>query len=512
MTARGILAAIFAISIGAASGRNFDRCLPCHRQQVEAFAGSAMARSISEPALLPKASFHPPGSSVEIQVSYKAGRMFHRESANGSAIEYPIRFAVGSGKVGQSFLADVGGHLLQSPISFYTTRKQWDLTPGYEGVRVPAFTQSVTSVCLFCHAGAATRVAENRFDAGSIEPITCERCHGPAEEHLRLPSAANIVNPAKLPVRERDSVCEQCHLKGAAAVLQPGKQWWDFQPGQKMESVAIHYVEAAPNSSIVAVSHAEQLSLSKCVRASGNRLWCGSCHNPHGSAKADRVAEIRQVCNSCHPAQTLAAHHADPLTADCVACHMPRRPTADVAHAAVTDHRIVTRPGAGETSVRAMRIVAWKPDESPAAGRNAALAWFAYAQKNKSPAIVREAFERLQSLAQLRDAAVEAASGYLLLEFGKPALAAKQFGEATRDRPENAEYWLDLAVSQDAAGDSTAAIRSLRHAIEADEYDYRPYLTAAKLYDRMALPDQARRIVQRYLRLDPANLTMRLAE
>jgi predicted CXXCH cytochrome family protein len=322
----------------------------------------------------------------------------------------------------------------------------------------------------------------------------------------------NIVNPAKLPVRERDSVCEQCHLKGAAAVLQPGKQWWDFQPGQKMEAVAIHYVEAAPNASIVAVSHAEQLSLSRCVRAAGNRLWCGTCHHPHGAAKADRTAEIRQVCTSCHPVETLAAQHANPQTADCVTCHMPRRPTADVAHAAVTDHRIVRRPGeAGAASVA--RIVAWKPDESPAAARNAALAWFAYAQKNKTPAVAQEAYQRLESITgPLRDAAVEAASGYLLLEFGKARSAIPRFEQAAQQQPGNAEYWLDLGVAQDAGAEGPAALDTLQHAMSLDEYDYRAYLAAAKIYDRMKLPDQAKRVVQRYLRLDPQSLTMRLAE
>ena len=444
-----------------------------------------MARSLSEPAILPKASFHPAGSAVDIQIGYKDGRMVHRESLNGSSVEYLIRFAVGSGQVGQSFLADVGGHLVQSPASFYTKRNKWDLTPGYEGVRVPGFTQSVTRDCLFCHAGAAESIAETRFVAASVESITCERCHGVSEEHRLHPSAANIVNPAKLPVRERDSVCEQCHLKGASAVLQPGKQWSDFKPGQKLESVAIHYVEAAPNASIVAVSHAEQLSLSRCVRASRNQLWCGSCHNPHGAAKVDRTAEIRQVCTSCHPVATLAAHHASPQTADCVSCHMPRRPVSDVAHAAVTDHRIVKRPD-DNAATAIGRLVAWKPDESPAAGRNAALAWFAYAQKNKTPAIVKEAFQRLDSVpGPFRDAAVEAAAGFMLLEFGKPQLAVPRFQEAAHEQSGNAEYWLDLGVAQDAEGASTTALESLQHAMSVDEYDYRPYLAAARIYDRL---------------------------
>jgi hypothetical protein len=36
----------------------------------------------------------------------------------------------------------------------------------------------------------------------------------PSGAHMAKPSAANIVNPARLPVRARDSVCEQCHLGG----------------------------------------------------------------------------------------------------------------------------------------------------------------------------------------------------------------------------------------------------------------------------------------------------------
>jgi Tfp pilus assembly protein PilF len=100
----------------------------------------------------------------------------------------------------------------------------------------------------------------------------------------------------------------------------------------------------------------------------------------------------------------------------------------------------------------------------------------------------------------------------MLLEFGRPKLAVPEFDEATREQPGNAEYWLDLAVSQDAAGETTAALSSLQHAIGADEYDYRPYLAAAKIYDRIGVQDQARRVIQRYLKLDPENLTMRLAE
>ena len=40
-----------------------------------------------------------------------------------------------------------------------------------------------------------------------VDAIACERCHGDGTAHMRRPSAANIVNPAKLAGPARDSVC-----------------------------------------------------------------------------------------------------------------------------------------------------------------------------------------------------------------------------------------------------------------------------------------------------------------
>ncbi len=132
------LAFVCAFSVRSAAAQTAHPCLPCHPQQVESFARSAMAQTLSSPRLLPKASLHPPGSQVDIQIDYKNGQMVHRESLNGVTSQYLIRYAVGSGLVGQSFLAEIGTHLVQSPASYYTGRQKWDLTPGYEGAPIPA--------------------------------------------------------------------------------------------------------------------------------------------------------------------------------------------------------------------------------------------------------------------------------------------------------------------------------------------------------------------------------------
>ena len=66
--------------------------------------------------------------------------------------------------------------------------------------------------------------------------------HRVADWQLAHPSAHNIVNPAKLPSRPRDSVCEQCHLSGEARIPHPGRRVADFRPGQALEEVFSVYV------------------------------------------------------------------------------------------------------------------------------------------------------------------------------------------------------------------------------------------------------------------------------
>ena len=104
----------------------------------------------------------------------------------------------------------------------------------------------------------------------SAESITCERCHGSSERHLRDPRAATIVNPAKLEPGARDSICEQCHLLGVGRVLNPGKKFGDFQPGQRLEDVFTTYRYVSPQGAdaekFKVISHVEQLARSTCAR------------------------------------------------------------------------------------------------------------------------------------------------------------------------------------------------------------------------------------------------------
>ncbi len=53
-------------------------------------------------------------------------------------VEGEVAYAVGSGARSITYLVERDGRLFESPITWYTQKQQWDLSPGYEKIR-PAF-------------------------------------------------------------------------------------------------------------------------------------------------------------------------------------------------------------------------------------------------------------------------------------------------------------------------------------------------------------------------------------
>jgi len=187
--------------------------------------------------------------------------------------------------------------------------------------------------------------------------IGCDRCHGPTTAHLANPSSANIVDPENLEPNARDSVCEQCHLIGAARVLNPGKRFTDFKAGRPLEETFTIYHEQAPTGTEGAfkvISHSEQLALSKCRAENAGRMWCGTCHDPHHEP-TETVSYYRQKCLSCHTTSKFAAGHPS-RTSDCIGCHMPEKEANDGGHSAFRDHRIQKRPE--QVSIAEAKIIA----------------------------------------------------------------------------------------------------------------------------------------------------------
>ncbi len=276
-----------------------------------------------------------------------------------------VSYQIGSGSHAVGFLVQVGDHLFQSPLSYYTARRMWDVAPGYEQAPAPDFSRPVTIECLTCHADRPRPVPDtlNRYQnpAFTQTEIGCDRCHGPAEAHLKSPVPGSIINPAKLQQAARDSICEQCHLAGQVRIPNPGKTIADFKPGEHIEDAYTVYVAARSlENEIKVISQSEQLAQSLCVRKSGGRLWCGTCHDPH-KVPEQPVAYYRGRCLTCHTGTLPASHTGSDQ--NCIACHMPKRPAKDGGHTAFTDHRITRRTERRKGRRPWAQI--WRPGASP---------------------------------------------------------------------------------------------------------------------------------------------------
>ena len=449
-----------------------QRCADCHPNEVRGYEQSAMAHSLRDAASQPDGSFTHAFSKTTFFIrSTPAGAVQRFERAGESGAQ-PVAYVIGSGAHALGYLVRIGDHLFQSPLSYYTKRGLWDVAPGYEDDRHPDFSRPVTLECLLCHAGKPQPVPDtlNRYQSPAFraESISCDRCHGPGEAHARKPVPGSILNPAKLSGAARDSICEQCHLAGEVRIPNPGKSMADFQPGQSLEDSYTVYVAAQPaDSTLKVISHAEQLALSVCARASGGKLWCGSCHNPH-EKPAEPAAYFRERCLACHGA-ALEKSHAAPGR-DCIACHMPRLAARDGGHTVFTDHRIARLPQPPGLPAQPQDLAAWREPEPRLRERNLALALVAAGLQNKSSAEVIRGYRMLNQVEKNypNDPDVLTTLGNVLLRGKQPEEALRRFEKALRMRPAYAPYEVNTASALIAAGRKAEAERHLEKAIELD--------------------------------------------
>ena len=354
-----------------------EACGKCHAELLASYRGHPMGRSLSR---LPEAKpletlegdatrFHPPGAR-SYWVEKKGDSLLHHEILVDLAGETvydqaePVRFALGSGIRGRSYLIERGGVLLQSPISWYSTKGLWDLSPTYRPESHPRFERRIRDQCVACHAGRVA-VASELEEQYAPEPflelaVGCERCHGPGAAHVAYREAKiagdapdPIVQPARLDAARRESVCNQCHLHGTIDVLRYGRVQFDFRPGDLVEDIRTVFEAGSgvhADGTTKSVSQVSQMRASKCYTASEGRLGCISCHDPHASPTAEtRETFYRDRCLSCHADRGCSAPEAERLAItasdSCMECHMPRLVAQDIAHAAQTDHRVPRRPG-----------------------------------------------------------------------------------------------------------------------------------------------------------------------
>ena len=478
-------------------------CTPCHPAIYRSYTQTPMARSSGAVgAELFEGSLRHTPSSMLYRINREGGKVFLRYERNGSTRgAQELHYSIGSGAAGRSYLYSIDRFLCQAPVTYYSQVKRWDMSPGYEQDREMQFNRPIEPGCLYCHAsqvrpifGTQNRYAEPPFAENGVG---CERCHGPGAAHVQ--GKGPMVNPARLDPAHRDAVCAQCHLTGEARIERPGKKLAMYRPGDLLSDYVSYFVyEGAAENGLKATGHVEKLAQSLCKRRSGDRLWCGSCHDPHFvPAPSARAAYFRDKCLACHRDQR--CWRGD----DCAACHMPKARVVDGGHGVLTDHRIPRRPSEAAPPPGGRRLVLFGAGEGDP--RTLGLAYAETALRSNDVFHKSEAFRLLtQALAaHPNDAAVLLRLAHLCQGRGETDRAAALYEAALREDPHSVVAAVNLGGIYGQRGRLDRAIALWQGALERN-----PGLSEAGLNLALALRSKGERaraveVLRQVLRFNP---------
>jgi len=180
-------------------------------------------------------------------------------------------------------------------------------------------------------------MVEEVLDKNSlITGIDCERCHGPATNHVNyhlaypdVKEAKYIVTSGKLSRQQKLDACAVCH-SGNDKHKEISSFY--FKMGDTLANFFLPW--ATPNNKTTDFDvHGNQyqlLSESKCFLQS-KTLGCTTCHDPHTDA-AKVLSEYSKKCLSCHNNADHSSLKIDEETANtiktnCIDCHMPKQPS-----------------------------------------------------------------------------------------------------------------------------------------------------------------------------------------
>ena len=329
-------------------------CATCHESIFLSYSRTSMARTSGQIAeTLEAGSFTQKSSGIQYRIiKNHGGASLAYERPGDTDLQgfQKLNYFIGSGKRGHSYLFSIDGFLYESPVSYYSRDKRWDISPGFESRREMPFNRPIQPSCLYCHAGQVKPIngTQNGYESPPFGQagVACEQCHGPGGEHVK--GGAPMINPIRLAPPLRDSICEQCHLSGESRVNQPGRNLVMFRPGDLLSEYVLSFVyESKTEYSSRAISHVEAMSQSHCKRRSGDSMSCMSCHDPHWVPSMEEApAYFRGKCLACHlkqePSKGLKRHFAK--YSDCRGCHMPKISVLTIRHTALTDHRILRKP------------------------------------------------------------------------------------------------------------------------------------------------------------------------
>jgi len=348
-------------------------CVQCHRKESEFYESTphatdsapASAKNILGSFTPGKNVLHTTNPNLTVEMISTPEGFFQKAVylANpNSDLTEPFDIVIGSGRHGQTYLYWDDDELYELPVTYWTWDHEWVTSPGFPAGQVH-FDRGVVPRCLECHASYFTSLAPpyNRYDKASlVYGIHCERCHGPAAEHVARErsatpphpgsSAEAIVNPAHLSRERQLDLCSLCH----AGAVDPIKPPMTFVVGDNLRD----YLALQPAKPDAAVDvHGNQvgaLEQSRCFASSN--MTCSTCHNVH--EKQENADSFSSHCLTCHKMQACGRYRVlgKAIRNRCIDCHMPLIESTKITsyavgsllHAELRAHQIKVYPEAAQ--------------------------------------------------------------------------------------------------------------------------------------------------------------------
>jgi len=236
---------------------------------------------------------------------------------------------------------------LVMPLAWNQRAQQWVPAPDYNTSQGGAWSIA----CAGCHETGLTLAADSngfvtQYSAVDRE-LGCEKCHGPASDHIATFDPQYIVSPRYLTAQAAREVCAQCHSQGVSSVSPAGvyafawndqatlgggnfipgvHQLSDFMSGPSFGDPNFYWPAGFPSTDHLT---ATDLSSSAHVSNAYFKVTCGDCHPGHGLTGGPTDFARTDVTGDQYDFQGNDAALRDDVV--CLACHAGQDPFTYVA-------------------------------------------------------------------------------------------------------------------------------------------------------------------------------------
>jgi hypothetical protein len=250
--------------------------------------------------------------------------------------------AFGSGEKAQTYASWQQNKFLQLPLTYFAGMKSWANSPGFS-INHANFGRVIESRCFECHSSyigkeiiqsGPVAVSEKLDKNTVVYGIDCERCHGPAAEHVQFQQENPSVKQAKfiasvkqLSRQQQLDMCAICHSGNDQATQ---RSLFAFVPGDTLSHFYYPDFESSGREPDVHGKQMQLLQMSLCFKKSN--MTCNSCHNSH-EVEDNSINNFISKCMNCHQsslhATTMLKNTMQPnektnaVKANCISCHMP---------------------------------------------------------------------------------------------------------------------------------------------------------------------------------------------